>query len=232
LNAARGVPANPLSDSIGSAAIAIWYLDQRERGVRALDAALVQVPLRTLPIEQRPYFTFAVYYAMAGRPDKARAMLAQFDDEMKDPQLKANAQPARHSVLAEIAIAERRPLDAVREIWASDSLPDGPVGDCARCNDRDLGRAFDLANVADSAIFYWERYLKEASVRGPGTDGGYLPGMLKRLGELYENKGNTAKAASYFSAFLDLWKNADPELQPKVQDVKRRLAAIQAGEKR
>ena len=56
--------------------------------------------------------------------------------------------------------------------------------------------------------------------------------MYKRLGELYEAKGDTKKAATYYVSFLDLWKNADPELQPKVQDVKRRLAAIQAGEKR
>jgi hypothetical protein len=53
-----------------------------------------------------------------------------------------------------------------------------------------------------------------------------------RLGELYEAKADTKTAATYYASFLDLWKNADPELQPKVQDVKRRLAAIQAGEKR
>ena len=63
-------------------------------------------------------------------------------------------------------------------------------------------------------------------------DGGYLAGIYKRLGELYEAKGDTKKAATYYVSFLDLWKNADPELQPKVQDVKRRLAAIQASEKR
>jgi hypothetical protein len=56
--------------------------------------------------------------------------------------------------------------------------------------------------------------------------------MYKRLGELYEAKGDTKKAGAYYAAFLDLWKNADPELQPKVQDVKRRLAALQGSEKR
>jgi Flp pilus assembly protein TadD len=232
LNAARGVPANPLGDSLGSAAVAIWYFDEKERGAHALDAALAQVPLRTLPVEQRPYFQFAAYYALAGKTDKARALIAQFDADVKDAALRLNTQPARHSVLAEIAMAEKRPLDAVREIWASDSLPDGPVGDCARCGDRDLGRAYDLASMPDSAIFYWERYLNEATARGPGVDGGYLAGIYKRLGELHEAKGETKKAATYYVSFLDLWKNADPELQPKVQDVKRRLAAIQASEKR
>jgi hypothetical protein len=86
--------------------------------------------------------------------------------------------------------------------------------------------------MPDSAIVYWERYLNEATGRGPGIDGGYLAGIYKRLGEMYEAKGETKKAATYYVSFLDLWKNADPELQPKIQDVKRRLAAIQAGEKR
>src|SRR5256885_3560331 len=55
----------------------------------------------------------------------------------------------------------------------------------------------------------------------------YLAGIYKRLGEIYEAKNDLPRAASYYSKFLDLWKNADPALQPKVQDVKRRLAAIE-----
>jgi hypothetical protein len=33
-------------------------------------------------------------------------------------------------------------------------------------------------------------------------------------------------------AFVDLWKNADPELQPKVTEVKQRLARLGDVEKR
>ena len=52
------------------------------------------------------------------------------------------------------------------------------------------------------------------------------PGTYKRLGELFEAKGDREKAATYFSRFIELWKNADPELQPKVADAKRRLANL------
>jgi hypothetical protein len=48
----------------------------------------------------------------------------------------------------------------------------------------------------------------------------------KRLGELYEAAGDRQRAASHYSAFIELWKTADPELQPRVQDVKRRLARL------
>jgi hypothetical protein len=49
---------------------------------------------------------------------------------------------------------------------------------------------------------------------------------------MYETKGDKQKAASYYTKFVDLWKNADPELQPKVAEVKRKLARLGDAEKR
>jgi hypothetical protein len=57
-----------------------------------------------------------------------------------------------------------------------------------------------------------------------------MPPTLKRLGELYEQRGNREKALEYYGRFVDLWTDADPELQPIVRDVKRRMARL-AGEK-
>lgn len=53
-----------------------------------------------------------------------------------------------------------------------------------------------------------------------------------RLGELYEAKGDRDKAASYYSRFIALWQDADPELQPKVAEAKARLARLTADERR
>jgi len=39
------------------------------------------------------------------------------------------------------------------------------------------------------------------------------------------------KAIDYYNRFVELWKDADPELQPLVRDVKARLARL-VGEKR
>jgi tetratricopeptide (TPR) repeat protein len=228
LNVARGAASNPLNDSLSSASIAIWYLERPEQGVRALDAALVQIPLQKLPIEQRlgSYANFANTYSLGGRPDKARALLAQLESDLKDPSYRALAQPMMHAMLGEIAIAEKRPLDGIRELWKADSLPDGPVGDCRNCTAAELGRAYDLASVPDSAIANWERFIGDPYARISGSGPSYLPGIYKRLGELYEAKGDVQKAASNYTAFIDLWKNADPELQPKVQDAKKRLERL------
>ena len=43
---------------------------------------------------------------------------------------------------------------------------------------------------------------------------------------MYEAKGDVQREATNYRAFLALWKNADPELQPQVQEVQRRLARL------
>ena len=228
--AARGVPIppTPLSDSLGVAATALWYFADTAHALRAADAGLASTPLATMPADQRPYFTLAKVHALGGRVDAARSILAKFDAEMKDSTLRVVATPSYHSALAEIALAERKPLVAVTEFWKSDSLPDGPARECGACLYVDIGRAYDLANMPDSAITYWERYLATMSAGRINSDISNLPPLLLRLGELYEAKGNLDKAASNFSAFITLWQHADPELQPKVQSAKKRLAAIQS----
>ena len=47
-----------------------------------------------------------------------------------------------------------------------------------------------------------------------------------RLGELYEAKGDRRRALEYYGKFVDMWKKADPELQPRVADVRRRIAEL------
>jgi tRNA A-37 threonylcarbamoyl transferase component Bud32/tetratricopeptide (TPR) repeat protein len=232
LNAARGVPPNPLADSMENAAGTIWFFEQHDKGVRTLDAALAQTPLRSLPVTRRPYFAIASYYSWAGRPDKARAIVAQYDADVREPALRRNMEPGKHAAMGEILLAEKKPLDAVREFWASDSLPDGPLSECASCIYDNIGRAYDLANKPDSAIYYWEKRIADPGTRSAGRDGFILAGIEKRLGELYEAKGDVPKAISYYSQFIELWKNADPELQPKVAEVKKRLTALQTKERR
>jgi tetratricopeptide (TPR) repeat protein len=222
----RGVARKPFDDSLSRAFGFIWYLGQNERGVRMLDAALATTPLRTMPDEHTAYFTAAIAYALAGRADRARAVLGQFESEVHDERYRVLAEPARHQVLGEIALAEKRPLDAVREFWRSDSLTDGPDGDCYFCKDVLIGRAYDLANMPDSAIVHFERFIGAKYPGRIGIDDQYLPAVHKRLGELYESKGDTQRSAGHYLAFIDLWKNADPELQPRVQEAKRRLAHL------
>jgi len=234
MNSSRGAAVSPLDEAIEAAWLDAWFREQPARAVRTLDSAVLRTPPRTLPVDLRNDFRLASAYAVAARPDRARAVLAQFDADIRDTTIRRFYEPNRHSALGEIAIAEGRPRDAIDEFRKSDVRPDGPVNDCAPCTDGPLARAFDLAGMPDSAIATFERYLATPYWfrYRPEADPTHLAGAYKRLGELYEAKGEKQKAASYYTKFVDLWKNADPELQPKVAEVKKRLAALSALEKR
>ena len=80
--------------------------------------------------------------------------------------------------------------------------------------------------MSDSAVVYYERYITTPELDRLDLDMIMLAGSLKRLGELYEARHETQKAVSSYSRFVELWKNADPELQPKVADVRRRLQLL------
>jgi tetratricopeptide (TPR) repeat protein len=103
---------------------------------------------------------------------------------------------------------------------------------CLQCMWMTAGMAYDQAGRADSALALYER-----GVPYPGEpdrlweDGFVLPRAYKRLGELYEQRGNRAKALQYYGLFVELWRNADPDLQPAVREVKQRMAQL-AGEPR
>ena len=64
------------------------------------------------------------------------------------------------------------------------------------------------------------------------VDAQFLAGTHKRLGELYEATGDREKALSHYVQFVELWKNADPELQGKVAQVRQRLARLRVVERR
>jgi tetratricopeptide (TPR) repeat protein len=230
---ARGGSALQLSDSLASIFLDVWFRDRKERGAQRLDAALLHLPLRTGSEQERPYFMVAELYARAGRPDRARAILAQYEREVRDTALKRFQLPFVQRAQAEIALAERRPLEALALFRKADTLPDGPVDECAACIYAPIARAFDQAGVPDSAILAFERFLSlPALPLGPEMHPTYLAGTYKRLGELYEQQGNVGKALDYYGKFVALWKNADPELQPRVADVKRRIARLSDPERR
>jgi tetratricopeptide (TPR) repeat protein len=123
-------------------------------------------------------------------------------------------------MVGDIALAERRYPDAVNEYRAAD------LAGCPVCALPLMGQAYDLAGNADSAIAVFSRAVNTPAVFNNITDGLYLAGMYKRLGELYEAKSDRQNALSNYTKFVELWKNADPELQPKVAEVRAKIARL------
>jgi len=49
---------------------------------------------------------------------------------------------------------------------------------------------------------------------------------LEFLGPLYEQVGETEKAIRAYAQFADAWRDADPELQPRVEAAVARVSAL------
>jgi tetratricopeptide (TPR) repeat protein len=227
LLATGGTPFDSLAWRLDMARGEIWWREHPEQGVRMLDEALAKNPLKSRYPFDGLYHTSATLYAQAGRPDKARAVLAQFDADNRDSSFREYFAPYIHGARADIALAEKRPREAIAEFRLADQRPDGPAALVPRLRQfAGIGRAFDLDNQPDSAIAYFERYLVQpVNFRLP-EDAVSRAGIEKRLGELYDARGNAPKAVEHYRAFVELWKNADPELQPKVAVVRERLKAL------
>jgi tetratricopeptide (TPR) repeat protein len=220
-------------------AIRVIALEAAVRGplagvVARLDTAIARVPFRDLPMIDRPYLLAAATLARTGRVEKARAMIARYRAEMSDTSIVREQSAYFHYALGEIALADRKPGEALAEFRRGDVGYDGaPANECAPCLPFDLARAYDAAGKADSAAAMFERYLSMPSwlKANPEMDPVRVPAIRERLGQIYEAMGNTEKAVEQYRAFIALWKNADPELQPRVADVRRRLARLTPVEK-
>ena len=53
-----------------------------------------------------------------------------------------------------------------------------------------------------------------------------LAAIYERLGGLYELKDETERAVFYYEKFVELWKNADPEFQPRVDAARRAIERL------
>ncbi|HYD55230.1 MAG TPA: protein kinase [Gemmatimonadaceae bacterium] len=222
-SAQLGTPKPPaIVDSANLALNDAWFRTDSARALRRLDGALAATPLARLPEADRPYNLVAAAYAMAGRPDRARAVLAQMRREIRDTALLRDRAPGAEATLGLVLIAEGKPLEGVAALRRGDRAPDGPTGNYLATLFH-VARGFDRAALPDSAIAHYEQYLADPHTARIWEDQNYLAATHKRLGELYEARGSRDKAIQHYATFVDLWKNADPELRPLVEDVRKRL---------
>jgi len=220
---------SPVEANVDNASAAIIVAGPSPERVARLDTAIASIPFLSLPMVDRPYLDAAKMLARAGATEKARAMITRYQAEMTDTSIRREQQAEMHSALGEIALSAGNPRDAIVEFGRSDVGYDGaPANECAPCLSFKLARAFDAAGKPDSAALMFERYIATPYWLKADTDLDplRLPAIRERLGQIYESLGKTDKAIENYRAFVDLWKNADPELQPRVADARRRLARL------
>src|SRR2546421_12972929 len=83
-----------------------------------------------------------------------------------------------------------------------------------------------------STLFPYTTLFRSAGgVRAPlvlfdPVDARAFAATLQRLGTLYAARSDHAKARDYYGRFVDLWEDADPELQPPVADARAALKRL------
>jgi len=102
---------------------------------------------------------------------------------------------------------------------------------CNVCALYRLGALYEQLNRPDSAISVYEEAITFQYDSPQYQDPDWrVPSML-RLAQLYEGRGDTDEAIEYYNRFVELWQDADPVLQPIVEDVRGRIAGL-VGERR
>jgi tetratricopeptide (TPR) repeat protein len=220
LDQARGLGAEFLADAAWVVRLSGALGVDPDAAVDELAAALEQYPLESLDPLDRPYVALALAYAVAGRAAKAEGMVEALEAEVA-PNLRSDVS-LDWPLLARGQIA----LEQGRYDMAIDYFRGLTQGLCRLCGVFELARAYDLAGQVDSAVATYERYTNTPWIAPWLTDPFALAPALERLGQLYDEREEWEKASGYYARFVELWNEADPELQLRVQAAQRRLDEI------
>jgi eukaryotic-like serine/threonine-protein kinase len=220
----RGLPGSYVADAVSLAWLELRFRNRPSAARAAVEEALRRYPLGKMAAGDRPYSDLAFFYASAGQVDRAKALLGEYATSV--PEQFRRADSVRHAAQGAIALAEGRVQDAIMDYraWFDSS-------GCATCGLYELGTAFERAKQPDSALAAYERAVSTPGWYRWQDEEATLASLYKRLGELYEQRGDVAQARDYYGRFVNLWRTADPELQPVVSDIRARLARL-AGEPR
>jgi tetratricopeptide (TPR) repeat protein len=222
LYAGRDQPDQSLVYSLDAAALDVYARGRPADAVARVDEALQRYPLGELHPLERPYARLIGIYADAGEPARARALLDEYDTTVS-PRLRAwNEREIFRVAHASLMRAEGDPHAAADSatVWLRSSA-------CGRCLLPTLGRALEAAGRADSAIVVYERYIEEPSAQRTALlDWWYLGPVLERVAQLHDQRGDAQRAARFYARFVELWQNADPELQPRVGAARARLEQL------
>ncbi len=204
-----------------------------EQLLPAFDAATDSMKIETRPITDRPYLWLAEMNAKFGRVEKARAWIAKYDATVKDTALRRSDTPSYQHSMAHIAATEKKWLEAARLVRLMDKASDGPANECVECESTELLELFLRAGMADSALAAYQSYLRTPAGSRPRTGPDYDLGasLTEAVAKLYDSKGDVKNAAKLYADFVEAWKNADAELQPRVKAARERLAKLQPVEK-
>jgi tetratricopeptide (TPR) repeat protein len=217
LMARSGVKAAPLESAAEEAMAVAWILGDTARALRTLEDTVSRYPLQSVEPTLTTYVGLVTAYAFVGRPDRARAVMGQWDAQRRLSPAFTDSIIGR-MMQGHVAFAEKRYTEAANAFHAADRLG------CEVCEIPLRARALELSGQPDSAIVEYERYLDTKRMDRMDVDALYIPFTHDRLGALYLAKGQRGNALRHYGAFVELWKGADARLRGRIEVAGRRIA--------
>jgi tetratricopeptide (TPR) repeat protein len=151
-----------------------------------------------------------------------RAMEIEADWKASTP---ADAQalysPQLHRIHGFLALAEGRTDEGLQEL--RETVREGYEGPF---NLGELALAYDRAGRTDLALETFHRYLDAPNVSRLFSDALFLGRTYERMGQLHQARGEREEAEKYYTLFVELWAEADAELQPRVEAAREALAGL------
>ena len=198
----------------------VWSvtLGRPDRGLEFLDDALQVMPLDSIPAYRRPYRQIAQTYVSAGKVEHARQLISRFERDVPLNR-RWDDQPKLEQALLDLLEGKAESALMVFERaleygWIRVSY--------------DAARAYVSLDRPDAAISTLEYYLETPAPTKLLYDSAFLVPTLHLLADLYIERGDDEKAVEVLSRFVDLWKDADDFLQPRVQEARDQIDRLLA----
>jgi len=219
LSRVSGVMGRHLFGVLQRGFLTLRYRNDTARAVAQVDSALRVTPLDSLLPGDRRYDEVVRFYLAARRPGRTGALLAAA--VANDSIMHRTLASEREWTLGLQALVEGRTDLAIERLRVA-----AEKNSCASCVLPDLGRAYEAAGRAREAADAYQRYLTTPWVWRYEPDAVELGWTLQRLGQISEQSGDLNRARTSYRQLLELWKDADPALEPVLEAVRSRLALI------
>jgi tetratricopeptide (TPR) repeat protein len=219
LRVGEGDPGAALTAAALMANLHSRLLEDRTAAAAVLDNTVRAHPSDAVSPYDYPYLALIQAYAWAGRPEDGRRLMAEYEQRVPSGEAGSpdGTPGVKERIISQMALAEGDAGQAVQLLRQALGLNCYP----ARCTVL-MAEAHDAAARPDSALAWYERYL--GMPLRLNLDDAYLAPTLERLAQLQDEHGDPARAEELYARFVDLWEEADPELQPRVEAARARLA--------
>ncbi|MDA0379307.1 MAG: protein kinase [Bacteroidetes bacterium] len=216
---ASGLPEEAFESELLRLDWELQMTEDPERVRKQLDMLLERYPLDSLHVFDREYAPLALLYADLGDLQTAKRYMSRFESELPPHIQRSNGR--RHLARAAILAGENRLPEAIALLRQSRIEEH-----CAVCfRDRE-SRYLAAIDSVDQAIREMETMQDWSWGFNAEIVGGTRAPNWLQLGELYSRSGQTQKAIDAYSNFVDMWSQADAELQPRVQYARSRIERL------